>query len=136
VASERVEFAERLVEIWNAGRYDQWLDELGPEFEFTPDPSFPDAGTYRGEDLRRWMGEWIATWKENRFELLGVEEAGEALLLTGRWHLATREGAGEMPLADFTLVLRYPDRGAARPGRMAAFFELERAREAARTATG
>jgi hypothetical protein len=136
VAPRRLEFAHRLVEFWNNGEYDRWLDELGPEFEFTPDPSFPDAGTYRGDDLRRWMGEWIATWKENRFELLGVEELGDALLLAGGWHLATREGGGEVPLADFTLVLHYPDHDADRPGRMTAFFDPEQAREAARTDTG
>jgi hypothetical protein len=44
---------------WNSGDYERWLDEMGADFEFTPDPSFPDAGTYRGEDLRRWMRDWI-----------------------------------------------------------------------------
>jgi ketosteroid isomerase-like protein len=57
--------------LWNSGDYERWLDEMGADFEFTPDPSFPDAGTYRGEDLRRWMRDWISTWRENRFELLG-----------------------------------------------------------------
>ena len=45
MASDRVEWAEHLVELWNAGEYEKWLDEAGTDFEFTPDPSFPDAGT-------------------------------------------------------------------------------------------
>jgi hypothetical protein len=136
VADDRVEFAHRLVELWNSGDYERWLDEFGPEFEFTPDPSFPDAGRYRGEELRRWMREWVSTWGENRFELLGVEEVHDALLLGGRWHLAARQGGGEVPLQDFTLVLHSSDGAAERPNRMAAYFDPEQAREAARAGPG
>ncbi len=132
MASDRVEWAEHLVELWNAGEYEKWLDEAGTDFEFTPDPSFPDAGTYRGEDFRRWMRDWVATWQENRFELLGVEQVADALLMRGRWHLATRLSVGEVPLQDFTLVLFYDDEEAERPERMAAFFDPEEARDAAR----
>ena len=109
---------------------------MGADFEFTPDPSFPDAGTYRGDDLRRWMRDWISTWRENRFELLGVEQVGDALMMRGRWHLATRQSGGEVPLQDFTLVLFYDDDDAQRPGRMSAYFDHRQAREAARAGTG
>jgi hypothetical protein len=136
VASDRIERADELVGLWNAGEYEKWLDEAGADFEFTPDPSFPDAGTYRGEEFRRWMRDWIATWQENRFELLGVEQAGDALLMRGRWHLATRQTGGEVPLEDFTLVLFYDDQDDERPARMAAFFDPEQAREAAQRGTG
>ncbi len=132
MASDRIEWAEQLVELWNAGEYEKWLDEAGTDFEFTPDPSFPDADTYRGEDFRRWMRDWVATWQENRFELLGVEQVADALLMRGRWHLATRQSVGEVPLQDFTLVLFYDDEQAERPQRMAAFFDPEQARDAAR----
>ena len=136
MASERVEFAEHLIELWNSGEYEEWFDVVGPEFELTPDPSFPDAGTYRGEEFRRWMREWTETWGENRFELLGVEEEQHALLIRGRWHLATRQSGGEVPAGDFTLVLLYADDEAERPNRMAAYFDPEQARRAARADTG
>jgi hypothetical protein len=42
VAGDRVEWLKRQVEVWNAGDIDGLLDALGPDFEFTPDPSFPD----------------------------------------------------------------------------------------------
>jgi hypothetical protein len=132
----RIEWAEHLVEVWNAAEFETWLDEVGPEFAFTPDPSFPDAGTYRGEEFRSWMRGWISTWKENRFELLGVQEVAGATLLRGRWHLATRQTGGEVPLQDFTLVLFYEDEDAERPDRMAAFFDPQQAREAAEAGTG
>jgi hypothetical protein len=58
-----------MVELWNSGDLEAWLDEIGPDFEFTPDPSFPDAGVYKGEDLREWMRAWSRTWEDNRFEM-------------------------------------------------------------------
>jgi hypothetical protein len=64
----------RMTEIWNAGEFERFLDELGPDLEFSPDPSFPDAGTYRGDEFRRWMRDWVATWQENRFEMVEISE--------------------------------------------------------------
>ena len=58
MASARVEWVLRLIQTWNAGDVDGYLDALGDDFEFTPDPSFPDADTYSGEEWRRWMSEW------------------------------------------------------------------------------
>ena len=45
MATDRIEWTEGLVVLWNSGDYERWLDEMGADFEFTPDPSFPDAGT-------------------------------------------------------------------------------------------
>lgn len=69
MASGRIERAQELVELWNSGNFEKWLDEVGSDFEFTPDPSFPDADTYRGGEFRRWMHDWVATWRENRYVL-------------------------------------------------------------------
>jgi hypothetical protein len=135
VASGRVEFAENLVELWNSRDLDEWLEELGSDFEFTPDPSFPDVGTYRGEELRRWMHDWVAAWRGNRYEMLGVEELPNAILMRGRWHLATRQTGVEVPIQDFTLVLLY-EGDAVRPSSMNAYFDSDQAREAAQAATG
>jgi hypothetical protein len=38
MAGERIEGAERMVALWNEGDIETWLDEIGPEFEFSPDP--------------------------------------------------------------------------------------------------
>jgi hypothetical protein len=119
------------VELWNSGNFEKWLEEVGSDFEFTPDPSFPDADTYRGDEFRRWMRDWVATWRENRFELLGIEEVAGSVLITGRWHLITHQTGGEVPLQDFTLVLFF-DEGHERARRMAAYLDSEQARDAAR----
>ena len=136
VASPRREWAERIAELWNAGDLDQWLDEVGPDFEFTPDPSFPDHDTYRGEPFRAFMEGWVQTWQDNRFELLDFEERGDAGLIRSRWHLAAPGSGGEVPVADFTLVVFWDGPDAVKPHRMAAFFDHQQAVEAAQGGTG
>jgi len=125
-----------MVELWNAGKLDGFLDELGPDFEFSPDPSFPDSGRYSGEELRKWMREWTRIWRDNRYELLGFEDRGNVALMRSRWHLAAPESGGEVPVADFTLVVWWDGPDALKPHRMAAFFDSEQADAAARSGTG
>jgi ketosteroid isomerase-like protein len=133
--SQRVEWVKRQVETWNSGELEAYLESLPPDFEFTPDPSFPDAGTYRGDEFKDWMREWARTWHDNRFEVIGIEERGRALLLESRWHLAAPQTGGEVPVSDFIVVLWF-DRGDDQPTRMAAFFDREQALAAAEDGTG
>jgi ketosteroid isomerase-like protein len=134
VSSARVEWVLKAIETWNAGDVDGYLDALGDDFEFTPDPSFPDADTYSGEDWRRWMNEWRRTWAESRLEVLGVSEHGDAVVLESRWHLTAKTGA-EVPNSDFNVVAWF-EPGETRPTRAAAFFDRERALEEAAKPTG
>ena len=136
MAEGRREWMVWMMELWNTGEYDRFLDELGPDLVFSPDPSFPDAGTYSGEEFHRWMRDWISTWKENRFEMLELTELDQALLVDGRWHLATRGSGDEVPLADFTIAVVFPDEAGERPDRMAVFFDRDRALEVAQGGTG
>jgi hypothetical protein len=130
MASQRIEWVKRQVEIWNSGDLEAFMESVPPDFEFTPDPSFPDAGTYRGEEVERWIREWAQTWLDNRLEVLGIEERGPAVLIESRWHLAAPQTGNEIPVSDFNVVLWF-DRGDDQPSRMAAFFDRERAFEAA-----
>jgi len=136
VAQRHIEWAERMVELWNSGDLEAWLDEVGSDFEFTPDPSFPDVGTYKGEELRDWMREWARTWQDNRFEMLDFTDHGDAGLIKSRWHLAAPGSGGQIPVADFTLVVFWEGPDAARPNRMASFFDHEQALRLAEEETG
>jgi hypothetical protein len=117
-----------LVVLWNDGEFDAYLDTVGPEFEFTPDPRFPDSDTFRGEALRQWLREWVETWKRNELEVLEMDDRGQAVLARCRWHLQAVEGSAEVPAADFTLLLFFDDDD--RPQRLFAFFDHERAEAA------
>jgi ketosteroid isomerase-like protein len=136
VASSRREWAERWVELWNSGDVERWLDEIGPDFEFTPDPSFPDAGLYRGEEFREWIREWARTWKDSRFEMLRYEERGDVALIDSRWHLAAPESGEGVPVQDYTTVLWWDDPDREGPSRMAAFFDRGEAERVASDDTG
>jgi ketosteroid isomerase-like protein len=125
VVSERTERLLELVEIWNSGDLDAFLETMAPDFEFTPDPSFPDAGTYRGDDVRRWMRDWAKTWEGNRLEVLDMDERPPAVVMTCRWHLGAPQTGDEIPVSDFSLVLWLDADD--QPRRMAAFFDRDRA---------
>ncbi len=130
MASKRVDWVNRQVETWNSGDLEAFMESVPPDFEFTPDPSFPDAGTYRGEEVANWIREWARTWQNNQLEVLGVTEYDRTVVLESRWHLVAPQTGGEIPVSDFNVVLWF-DRGEEQPTRMAAFFDRERALEVA-----
>jgi ketosteroid isomerase-like protein len=127
VASRRTATVKELVKLWNSGDMDRFLESLAPDFEFTPDPSFPDAGVYRGDEMRGWMQDWAETWQDNELEILGSAEHGRAVILDCRWHLAAPQSGDEIPVSDFSMVLWFDRDGDDLPTRMAAFFDRERA---------
>ncbi len=130
--SRRIELVNGLVETWNSGDVDAFFEAVGPDFEFRPDPSFPDTGPYSGEDLREWLREWQGTWEGNRYEVLGITDHGPAVAVDSRWHLVATGMGEEVPVQDFTLVIWFDDED--RPLGMAAFFDRERAVEEASSA--
>jgi ketosteroid isomerase-like protein len=136
VADARIESLRRLVGMWNSGDIDGLLDELGPEFEFTTDPSFPDAGTYRGDEVGPWIREWAQSWQDAKLEFLGFTEYGQTVVADSRWHLAAPQSGEAVPVNDFSLVFRFDRSADDRPTAMAAFFDRERAIEVARGGTG
>jgi hypothetical protein len=127
VASRRTATVKALVELWNSGDLGRFLEALAPDFEFTPDPSFPDAGVYRGDEMRGWMRDWAETWQDNELEILGSAEHGRAVILDCRWHLAAPQSGDEIPVGDFSLVLWFDRDEDDLPTRMAAFFDRDRA---------
>jgi hypothetical protein len=127
VSSERVERLRELAEMWNRGEVGAFMESVGPRFELTTDPSFPDSDTFSGEGLRSWMRGWIETWKQNELELLEIEDRGRAVVARCRWHLLATEKGAEVPISDFTLLLFFED---GEPRRMLAFFDHELAEAA------
>ena len=134
MGDRRTELIEELLEKWNSGDVDGYCEAVGPEFEFRPDPSFPDTGPCRGEELRRWLHDWKETWEGNRLEVLGITDHGPAVTLDSRWHLVATGKGEEVPVQDFTIVIWFSDDD--RPLGMAAFFDRERAVEEAKRMTG
>jgi ketosteroid isomerase-like protein len=54
---------------------------LGDDFELVVSPEAPDAGTYRGEEARRWLREWVASFEEMTIEATEILDAGDKVFL-------------------------------------------------------
>jgi ketosteroid isomerase-like protein len=57
------------------------IEALGDDFELIVSPEAPDAGTYRGEEARRWLRAWVASFEEMTIEATEIVESGDKVLL-------------------------------------------------------
>ena len=55
--------------------------ELPDEFELVLAPEMPDAGTYRGEEARRWIVAWVDSFERLTQELVKLIDAGDDRVL-------------------------------------------------------
>ena len=55
--------------------------ELPDEFELVLAPEMPDAGTYRGEEARRWIVAWVDSFERLTQELVKLIDAGDNRVL-------------------------------------------------------
>jgi ketosteroid isomerase-like protein len=57
------------------------IAEMPDEFELVLAPEMPDAGTYTGEDARRWIFAWVDSFERLTQELMKLVDAGEGRVL-------------------------------------------------------
>jgi ketosteroid isomerase-like protein len=55
--------------------------DLPDEFELVLAPEMPDAGTYRGEEARRWIANWVDSFDRLTQELVKLIDAGDDRVL-------------------------------------------------------
>src|SRR5690348_4558587 len=55
--------------------------ELPDEFVLVLAPEMPDAGTYRGEEARRWIVAWVESFERLTQELVKLIDAGDDQVL-------------------------------------------------------
>jgi hypothetical protein len=125
----RIEIVRDLVGVMNTDGLEALFDGLPESFEFTPDPSFPESGTYSGAELRAWGLAWDAAWEVAILEVLEMHEEGAAVLARSRWRVKGAASGVEVPFEEFTMIIWFEDET---PARGAAFFENDRALAAVR----
>ena len=54
---------------------------LSDDFELVVSPEAPDAGTYRGEDARRWLRAWVASFEGMTIEATEIVDSGDKVFL-------------------------------------------------------
>ena len=92
--SDDVEILRRSFEAWNAGDLETLIGMLHPEFEFVPLRSQLDGGAYRGpESMHQFAADTAEEWEYLRIVSDEFQEAGEAILMLGRFNARTR-GSG------------------------------------------
>ena len=78
MSRENVEVVRRLADAFNGGGLDAALPFFDPELVWHEDPSFPEAGVYRGRDAwEAYARQFLAEFSEMRYELGETIDAGD-----------------------------------------------------------
>ena len=107
-AQSTVEAARRLIDSFNRGDVDAFVEELDPEVEFLlalPTMFGGESTVYRGhEGIREWLAELGETFAEFQVELSEIRERGERALAIGHLRGRGKESGAEVgsPVAYLT----------------------------------
>ena len=85
--TEREEKVRGVMAAWNRGEFDAFFDWLTDDIEFDMDPSWPERGPLRGEEVVRFMQGWIDSWERLQLVLHGVESVGDAVVTRCTWEV-------------------------------------------------
>jgi uncharacterized protein len=110
MSQENVEFARRLYDAWNRHDLAASMEILAPEIVIDRSESLADARIYRGRaEAEQFWNQWIETWERFRWEIEEYLDAGESVVVVGRFHgRGTASGADVQ--ANVTQVLTFRDR--------------------------
>jgi ketosteroid isomerase-like protein len=80
MSEEAVEVVRAAFEPFARGDFSA-VAELPDEFVLVLAPEMPDAGTYRGEEARRWIVAWVDSFERLTQELVKLTDAGDDRVL-------------------------------------------------------
>jgi ketosteroid isomerase-like protein len=80
VSQENVEAVQAFFDPLARGDLSRWFGEVTNDFVFVASPEVPDAGTYRGEDARRWITTWAESFEGYTVEATEFTDAGDKVV--------------------------------------------------------
>jgi ketosteroid isomerase-like protein len=80
MSEENIEALRAAFELYAEGDFSP-IGALGDDFELVVSPEAPDAGTYRGEEARRWLRAWVASFEEMTIEATEILDCGDKVFL-------------------------------------------------------
>jgi ketosteroid isomerase-like protein len=80
MSQENVEALRAAFEQYAQGDFSP-IGALGDDFELVISPEAPDAGTYRGEEARRWLRSWVASFEGMTIEATEIVDCGDKVFL-------------------------------------------------------
>ena len=127
--SEREDKVMAVLSAWNRGDFDAFFEWLAEDVEFVMDPSWPERGPLRGEEVVGFMRGWIDSW--DRLELIvhEVESTDATVVMRCTWKVRGHASGADVT-HDLSLVYELDDE--LRLRRLHALFDHERALEVAR----
>jgi len=98
MSEENVEIVRAVIDAWNRGDIDGWLDQATPDFVWIPaGPAAVERSVYQGrEEVREAMAGGSETWEEFRFEESDIRSVGESVVWLGRVHAKGRASEVEL----------------------------------------
>ncbi len=87
MSEQNVEAVRNAWSAYNRGDIDAFLAAASPEVEFIEDPSFPEAGVYRGRDaVRAYIGQFREQFSKHQFEIEELRDLGSRVLALLKEH--------------------------------------------------
>ena len=81
------ELVRNIIDALNRGDVDAMLDQMHPEFEWTPLEASPVARVCRGHDqVRQYVEDWLSTFESLRLELENPTEVGDRVIAPVNGH--------------------------------------------------
>ncbi len=82
MSQENVETVRAFFDPLARGDLSRWFAEVTDDFVFVASPEVPDAGTYRGEEARRWITTWAESFEGYTVEATEFTDAGDKVFLS------------------------------------------------------
>jgi ketosteroid isomerase-like protein len=88
MSRENVKIVRAVIDAWNRGDIDGWLDQATPDFVWIPaGPAAVERSVYQGRDeVREAMAGGSETWEEFHFEESEIRSLGESVVWLGKVH--------------------------------------------------
>jgi ketosteroid isomerase-like protein len=76
MSQQNVEVVRTVFDQFARGDFGRWFALTSDDFEFVTSPDIPDAGTYYGEEARRWITAWVRSFEGHAMEATEITDAG------------------------------------------------------------
>jgi ketosteroid isomerase-like protein len=94
-ARENAALVRRVVEVFQAGDFEQIFALAHPDFEVFVPASLANAGRYRGRDgFLTWLEQWLEAWEGFTVQIDDVEPVGEHHVVANMHQSAQGKGSG------------------------------------------
>src|SRR2546427_1616708 len=105
MSQDDLDVIRRWIDAWNGGDIDAWADLLDPNAEAVTDPSWMEAGPFKGRAaIRKWFGALEESWDgHGKVVLRELFEVGDNVVARWDWTARGRASGIEFSL-DVTSV--------------------------------